>query len=186
MAEAGEAFVAVDEPDNSGVGKSKLGKVDSFDSEDTPTKKTTTRRLGSMRDRSSDDGRTPTTYDDSDLKEIDMLPMEEQDAEHNWEALNQRILERMNEEHKWMVQHKIIHPMGPFRKRWDAIQVLLLAYVAMLVPCEYSMPRRTSARQAHRTHVAQTESALTTMRTSKMSCSGLMWLSTLTSSLTSS
>ncbi len=143
-AEAGGSFVPVEEPDTSGgEGGAKLGELreeGSFDAEYTPTRKTPNRSLGSMRKKSSDDGgRNPTTYDDSDLKEIDMLPMDEQDSEHNWEALNQRILERMNEEHKWMVQHKIIHPMGPFRKRWDAAQVLLLAYVAMLVPCEYSM-----------------------------------------------
>ena len=87
-----------------------------------------------------DGGDEHTTYVDSDLKHEDMVPMDEQDEEHNWDALNARILERMNEEHKWMVKHHIVHPMGPFRKRWDAIQVVLLAYVAMLVPCECRVP----------------------------------------------
>jgi hypothetical protein len=82
------------------------------------------------------DDEVASAYRDDDLADGDLLPLDEQDAEHNWEALNQRILDRMNEEHKWMVQHKIIHPMGAFRKRWDLAQVILLAYVAMLVPCE--------------------------------------------------
>ena len=107
------------------------------------------RRLGSFSGSlSRDSGWVPdddgvdeyTTYVDSDLKHEDMVPMDEQDEEHNWDALNARILERMNQEHKWMVKHHIVHPMGPFRKRWDAIQVVLLAYVAMLVPCECRVP----------------------------------------------
>lgn len=140
----------------------KLGKSVSFDSNasdgsspprlgdkayETDGQSKKNRRLGSFSGSlSRDSGWVPdddggdTTYVDSDLKHEDMVPMDEQDEEHNWDALNARILERMNQEHKWMVKHHIVHPMGPFRKRWDAIQVVLLAYVAMLVPCECSMP----------------------------------------------
>eukprot|EP01043_Picozoa_sp_COSAG02_P062261 COSAG02_NODE_8546_length_2530_cov_1.521596_1_plen_141_part_00 len=140
MAEADGAFVPVEQSGTSDGGKlqPRAAAQGSFDAEDDKRKMMANKRLGSIRTQSSDDDGNATTYNDSDLKEIDMVPMEEQDAEHNWEALNERILERMNEEHKWMVENRIIHPMGKFRKRWDAIQVLLLAYVAMLVPCEYS------------------------------------------------
>ena len=165
-----ERFVAVEEPSaTGGTGDLPQNVASSFDSDEgrgkakTFGKKTSpNRRLGSMRKESSDDGGSAkTSYYDGDLKDADVLPMEDQDGEHDWEALNARILERMNEEHKWMVKHKIIHPMGPFRKRWDAVQVVLLAYVAMLVPCEYRpalpssvptpCPASTPSRhQAHR------------------------------------
>ncbi len=199
MAEADEVFVAVEESGTSDGRNVKLQRndsVESFEAESTtPANKTTAnRRLGSMRKKSTDDGKNLGTYDDGDLKEIDMVPMEEQDAEHNWEALNQRILERMNEEHKWMVQHRIIHPMGKFRKRWDAMQVLLLAYVAMLVPCEYSMlmlcpPAHThptlstppqAADRSHAHFVAQIGSASTTTQQCATPCSGLTYSLTLT------
>lgn len=118
----------------------KMGRSVSFDSNasDGSSPPRLSRDSGWVPD--DDGGDEHTTYVDSDLKHEDMVPMDEQDEEHNWDALNARILERMNQEHKWMVKHHIVHPMGPFRKRWDAIQVVLLAYVAMLVPCECRVP----------------------------------------------
>ena len=142
----------------------KLAKTVSFDSNasdgsspprigdkayelDGKSKNKNNKRIGSFRGSLSrdsgwvaDDNSRDTTYVDGELTDADMVPMDEQDAEHNWDALNARILERMNQEHKWMVKHHIVHPMGRFRKRWDAVQVVFLAYVAMLVPCECSMP----------------------------------------------
>lgn len=113
----------------------------SFDSEDqtqqSPPSFST--RLGSMKAQISftsgaDSSEAAMLSQDGILKDTDLVPLDEQDAAHNWEALNQRILDRMNDEHKWMVQNKIIHPMGTFRKKWDLIQVVLLAYVAIAVP----------------------------------------------------
>jgi hypothetical protein len=35
---------------------------------------------------------------------------------------------------EWMRQHHILHPKSLFRKRWDMAQIVLLGYVALLVP----------------------------------------------------
>lgn len=180
---AGDNFVEVEEgtPEAEGSPAGELVRRASFDT-DSPA---TTKRLTSLRKRAGKDdddaeGADNTGgYYDGDLGETDLVPLDEQDAEHNWEALNQRILSRMNEEHKWMVEHRIIHPMGPFRKRWDFVQVILLAYVAMLVPCECSRRRQCPPpclgdRLTVLTLVSQIGFALTTMQKSTSSCSGSM------------
>jgi hypothetical protein len=40
----------------------------------------------------------------------------------------------------YMKKRRVVHPDSPFRRRWDLIQVILLAYVAISVPCEFSGP----------------------------------------------
>ena len=41
-----------------------------------------------------------------------------------------------SEAQEYMEAHRIIDPNSRFRKRWDILQVVLLAYVALCVPCK--------------------------------------------------
>eukprot|EP01052_Picozoa_sp_SAG31_P028381 SAG31_NODE_2734_length_5172_cov_2.068007_5_plen_386_part_00 len=65
------------------------------------------------------------------LKPIQKMLLREQEMDKNQTESRQERADRLHEE---MQSARMLHPMGTFRKRWDLLQVLALAYVASIVP----------------------------------------------------
>ena len=58
-------------------------------------------------------------------------------AKTGGESANEHVDEREVKKQlalKYMHENRIISPDGTFRKRWDGVQIFLLAYVAIVVP----------------------------------------------------
>lgn len=58
--------------------------------------------------------------------------------------LEQERYDKMMAAEDWMRENWIIDPMGNFRKRWDVVQVLLLAYITGSVPYRIGFSHETS------------------------------------------